>query len=360
MKNIKKQWEQELEDSVPALRKDVMDAPIICGAEMNKNEKQKPLIFPRGQKMAILASCMAAVLTLCLLIPGLLPESGVEPMQYPAAVMLEINPSVVFSVDESGIVTNVMATNADADVILADQTRLAALAGVPISDALKQFVDYAAQLGFLDLSHQSVIRISSCEETQGDDEDQLVNALQEDLEMYFRESGAYIAVAAECMELEEFCDRVGVAQSESLELLIRGMGELSTYYFERHEELWEQSYAEAVETQSRLDAIVEQLFASSEISDGLKKFFAENISSNLAAVFALLDLDMKDLEFMEVPSSYEEYLERIHTYCDEMVAFHKESYETQREEISSDDYEAYIESIIEKYGSLDAYWENKK
>ena len=307
-----------------------------------------------------MASSMAALLVLCLLIPGLIPESPVAPTRHPSVVMLEINPSVIFSVDENGIVSNVVATNADADVILSDPERLSALEGILISDALKHFVDFAAQFGYLDLSQQSVVRISSCVDEQVQADDQLVDSLKDDLETYFQKSGAYIAVVAERLNLQDFCRQANVVQAENLEMFLQGIKDMPAFYFDRHKDLWEQSYEQAVAVQSRLDELLAVLLSSSEISDQMKKFFADNMTSHLEIICSLLQLDTEKIKFFETPATYEEYLERIRVHCEEMAEIHKESYEKPRQELSSDDYAAYIESIIEQYGSLEAYWENKK
>ncbi len=76
---------------------------------------------------------------------------------------MEINPSVSFSTDGNGVVTGVRASNRDADVLLASKEITENLVGKNIGDAVKLYVDYAAQAGYIDLNEiGSAVRVSGC------------------------------------------------------------------------------------------------------------------------------------------------------------------------------------------------------
>lgn len=355
MKQLKKKWEQELDSFLPPLREDIKSAPIHCASQKEKWSIAK-LLSAFGHRGVVLAGGLAMVVLLCVMIPALRPDQPVVSTGHPAAVLVEINPSVVFSVDENGNVSQVVAANADADVLLSAEDRRTALIGIPISDAVEKFVDGAVQLGYLDLSNPSVIRVSACEDEQTD----LSTTLQKNLEDYFRCSGAYVAVASEQVDMEHFCQRSGLLSSESMEALLNELKEMSTFYFDRHQEAWEESYAEAMDIQSRLEVLIRRLDELPLIGDRLREELKENIISNLKTIFTLLNIDPAKLTDFETPTSYEEYLQRIQNYYEEKVAQYKEQNTTQRDQISAEKYEDFIRQIVEEYGSVQAYWESKK
>lgn len=358
MKKLKKKWEQELEQCLPPLREDVRCAPIPCKAQ--KEKKNFASLFRAfGKKWAIPAGALALILVLCLTLPTTPTDTPTTPVGHPAAVMLEINPGAVFSVDETGKVVQVIAANADADVILSQEARRTALIGVPISDAVKTFVDYSVQLGYLNLSENAIIRISSCEQVQENSED-LTATLRQELETYFRQEGAYVAVAAERMAPSDFCRRAGLADAQSVEALTQELSTLSAFYFERHREQWEESYAQAVDVSSRLEQIVQRLEELPFISESLKNQLLEDISGNLRAIFELLGISTEKLSQFETPTSYEEYLQRIREYCEEKYRSNEQAPDDKREQLTVQQYDAFVHQIIEKYGSLQAYWESKK
>ncbi len=226
MNSWKKQWKEELDAVVPALRDDVKDAPIVVSQREEKSlsfwEKLNAWINERKKRFyACLATGVAAVVILCVALPILLRGAPTAVN----AIALEINPKVVFALDEKGIVTSVSAVNADADVILSDVERKKSMEGKPASEATKIFVDYASRLGYLDLSNQDAVRISSCAEDIAD--------VESALQSYFREKGAYAVVVSETLSAEQFCDRIGLGTLDSASEIVEKLSDLPTLYAER-------------------------------------------------------------------------------------------------------------------------------
>lgn len=171
MKSWKKRWKQELDEMVPPLPAQTRNAKIC-------NSRRRGIVewFAVRKKriFACLASGLAAALCLCLVLPQLLtpidssnsspsnPQTSAPTQSVYTMVAVEINPSVVFCADSRGEVVSVVASNADADVILSDETRLKEMTGKTVERAAEIFVDYAAQLGFLELAQTSAVRVTGC------------------------------------------------------------------------------------------------------------------------------------------------------------------------------------------------------
>lgn len=210
--DLKTKWLEELDPLVPELREDVKNAPISVAEQPRTEMKKAPSFLDRAKEWFFLhrkrafacgAACVAAVIALSVTLPFLF-KGGPSTQASAEAISLEINPGAVFSVDEKGIVTEVAATNADADVILSDETRVSEIEGKPVAAAVETFIDYAARLGYLDLSAREAIRVTSC----------LENGRLENvgyaLKGYFLEKGAYIAVVTESVSPTRFCERWGI------------------------------------------------------------------------------------------------------------------------------------------------------
>ena len=150
----KKQWINQLDKSIPDLREDVLNAPIPTAlATKKEEEKSKTTVVNNTEKtvkerwsltdklngwlecftarlkakssvvLRMTASAIA-VLAVCMVALEALPlGGGVENV---SAYALEINPQAVFTTDGEGIVTAVVAGNADADVILSSTKRKSA------------------------------------------------------------------------------------------------------------------------------------------------------------------------------------------------------------------------------------------
>ncbi len=465
MKNWKKRWENELENITPAMSEELKNEPISVAQEA----KNRPLVstdaelpwykklFSTPKRIAAFASaCGVCALTLGLSLAfGLQPNNNGGGVTAAGAVSVQINPEVVFSVDEDGNVSAVAAMNTDADVILSDSARVAKMQGKPVADAVKTFVDYAARLGYLDLNTPDAVRVTSC--TDGDTAEIIGACLQD----YFCEKGAYIVVVEESVSVQEFAEHVGLPVDTSLEMLTENLQSFTAPYFTRYAEsqtdkTFEDLYYEQVE-KSELEnsfkalleehvekirkhiadvqaisaqeqairmhadnpiwilgdywtvknrcnaedftaefatcmAEMESLLTAYEkdygkkivsaldfqkvvddcnampletLTELLANFTAELFAGNymyIQQIFQNIGVDAESLfRLYEAPEGIEEYLEKMSEFVviryQELEARGKETYEKARTELSVTDYGKHIVSLIEEYGSLQAYWE---
>ena len=465
MKNWKKRWEDELNHITPTLHEEVKNEPISVAQEVKNRpivraEEELPWykkLFSTPKRIAAFASaCGVCALTLGLSLAfGLQPKGGDGAVSAAGAVSVQINPEVVFSIDEDGKVSAVAAMNTDADVILSDSARVAAMKGKPVADAVKTFVDYAARLGYLDLSSPDAVRVTSC--TDEDTAEIIGDCLQD----YFCEKGAYIVVVEESVGVAEFAEYIGLAVDTSIESLTESIQSLTAPYFTRYAEsqvdkTFEDLYFEQVK-KSELEKTVKGLlqehvekirkhiadvqaisaqeqairkhadnpmwilgdywtvksrYATEEftadfascmsemenlltayerdygkqivsaldfqrvvddcnampletLTELLVNFTAELFAGNSAYIQQLLQnigVDVSQLfRLYEAPESADAYLEKMNEFVlmryQELEERGKEAYEKVRTEIDKSEYSAHIESLIEEYGSLQAYWE---
>lgn len=463
-KSWQENWIKELDERVPALNADVVNAPIVTknNAVAPKTIKQRAatalsnLMSRMREKRRSMLRVTAVVATFLLLfitssvaVPGLVPyEMG--------AFALEINPRAVFAVDRNGIVTSVVAGNTDADVILASDKRKNAMRGKPVAQAMTAFVDYATQLGFLDMETGDAVRVSMCK--QDGDVMEIRNSLVE----YFCEKGVYVAVLAEEVSVQTFCDRMGEMNSSTLQELIKALDGSPVLYAEQEVKgktvaQMQAMYQEAVkpeevktsvesllthalefieERENSLQEIAElnemikkdednpkliwkDYWSVSKIKDqenftlrfkllmqameilvkeheikynvtinsemefkalqwtGSSDFLSElaclladfsmevfNGSTKfLTEALAFIGVDVDLMEICQTPENKEEYLEKTKSFQEmryrSLRATYLYTYETDREEISAADYESYLQSICQEYGSLEAYWQVK-
>ncbi|MBQ7924178.1 MAG: hypothetical protein IJ329_02605 [Clostridia bacterium] len=453
MKSWKKRWKDELETMLPALSEEVRSEPILSSQTANQKQEKKSL-FSRFQSWLALrkkrfyagvACCAAAVIALCVALPFALSTSDAG-----AALIVEINPRAVFSVDGDGKVTAVVATNADADVILSDRARVEEMQGESVERAVQVFVDYAAKLGYLDLSSQTAVRVSAC----GDET--ALTKTGETIENYFLDKGVLVAVLTEDLTTDAFCERAGLAEVETFEALTETIHELPCLYSEwetteRFDEIYGQivsldgiacvyerflrdnlakieqgaldvlrliEYNNAIESSednpgfllkdywhirenydnvtftetfaaqmqtmdnaladyertygTRIENVVALLtvangysgFPTAEIVALLENFTFEKMFSRLVDITVVLNNVGVDTSVWEalckIPDTIEEYVQNVQSYALLRLERFKPNYESwgTGEALSQQAYSDYIDTLIEQYGSLEAYWNN--
>ena len=225
MRNWKKRWNQELNSVIPPLRQDT--APATQGGAAKRSRMSTKRVYSMvGSMAAMLALCIAIGFSLWKLVPPV-PTPDETSVTF---VSVEINPSACFSADETGVVTEVVATNQDADVILHDEERLKSLVGVSLTDAIQRYTDYAAELGYLNLVDGDAVRLTMCE---GGKESLLLDVKQ-GLTTYFCQQGIFAAIVEKTSNLEEFCAKQGIGATESLEDLKGAFHSLSPLFSERN------------------------------------------------------------------------------------------------------------------------------
>lgn len=225
-KSWKQRWKEELQTGVPALREDVKNAPIETVKPSNSTSKEVRF-RPKRRLFACLYACAACLLAFCAVLPFLFQSSN-APISARAAevISVEVNPEAVFSVNEKGEVTSVVAANADADVVLSEK-RAEEMRGKSLSAAVEIFVDYSARLGYLDLAAPDAVRLTGC------DEDGSIGEVNAALTEYFRNKGAYIVVVEEILSAEAFGKRLGLEGCVSETELVKKVEKLNSRFFER-------------------------------------------------------------------------------------------------------------------------------
>ncbi|MBR1974936.1 MAG: hypothetical protein IKA20_03700 [Clostridia bacterium] len=229
MKDLKRRWEEELNNAVPALSDEVKNAPIVV-EETQEEKRSAPWyarLFGTPKRIAAFASACVA----CAAVAGVGLYFGLRPtgnvtVASGEVISVEINPEAMFNVDKDGKVTSVIAANDDADVVLAGD-RAKEMKGKSVEDAVQIFVDYSARLGYLDLSQEDAIRISSCAENGR------LSDVDNALESYFQSKGAYVIVVEETVSPEIFCERMGLKRATSLKELLADVASLSETFFAR-------------------------------------------------------------------------------------------------------------------------------
>ena len=216
MSSWKKLLKEETERSVKNLKlsDEVRNAPVSV------REKQETIPTKTGiltriaagvssffgklfQKRAV-AAALACAVCLCVAVPSVFAIINVSKGE-PCAVVLEINPGVLFLTDKKGNVTGVKSLNSDADVILADKNVIDELEGKPLAKSAEIFIDYALRLGFFDYeSDENAIKFTAEKDLPFIEES--VTAA----ENYFCEKGVYSAVIKDITSSETLSEKVGV------------------------------------------------------------------------------------------------------------------------------------------------------
>ena len=381
MKSFKNRWEEELNAKIPALRADILEEPIPRCETMEELETapayKKPwydwIFFSPKRLVPALATCALGLITIGVsLYFAFRPDAPVE--MKAGVISVEVNPQALFSFDEEGMVTAVVAANEDADVVLSEN-RAMEMTGKTVEEAVAIFVDYTAKTGFLDLSTFDAVRISSCEE------DGRLEKVGKSLKEYFLSKNAYVAVAEETMSLSAFCERANIEIRNTVEELKSSVERIPALLFEREaeekteEELLE-NYRQVVPMQgikemlnlsitSKLDKMNElEGFIVQTLQDIVLNYTMDAFIRNYPLFKGALNRIGVDGEIFsqwyELPQTVEEYYEKVRAYkkarFETMIEGNILSYEKENEAITEKDYNDFIQRIIDEYGSLSSYY----
>lgn len=226
MASWKKQWLSELDKTVP------QKAEVYSSVPLPEKVEQKR--FPPKKYWYILAPVatviIIAVVLAVVLIPGSSPDpDGDTPLPTPVALTVEINPAASFITDNEHVIVNVVALNADADVVLSSET-IGQIKGKPLADGVKLYVDKARELGFIDSDLGGAVRMSFCGADSG-----IVDEVKNTVEAYAMESGVFIAVLGENVDSAVFAERSGLGNivSGNVTEIIESMSSLASEYSSR-------------------------------------------------------------------------------------------------------------------------------
>ncbi|MBQ9734964.1 MAG: hypothetical protein IJV95_03790 [Clostridia bacterium] len=196
----KRKWKKELDKIVPELDSKILSS-VSKNAQVETETKTRQKIkwLPRiiGVAVAFVICCVALVLTLT---P---PDITVAN----AAVVVEINPAIAFTVKD-GKVETVKSLNQDADIIVSDDNFINSVIGISTDTATKVFVDAAVKYGFIDYS-DAAVRIS----TYGN-----VNAkkITDEVEDYLLSTGIPSIVFSRALDKNGFKELVGINGSDDV------------------------------------------------------------------------------------------------------------------------------------------------
>ena len=272
MKNWKKRLNEEFEAAVPALSREVLDAPAgnVVFDEEKPCEKirspfKKRLFFGSG----FVAAALAIVFTVLGVTGVFAPPAA--PKLAGGVYTLEINPAVAFVTAENGKVLSVKSLNEDADVVLSDEKTRDKLINAHIHEAVVAYTDAVVKAGYIDITkRENAVKLSYADWV---DEDRL-NSVTESLQDYFKQKGVYAAIVEKFLTKRELCEKVGVAVTDKTDELFNELEGLSAFFADRSvknattEEL-QNLYNEYIVGKSTLEYVKKELISRiSDIAEG--------------------------------------------------------------------------------------------
>lgn len=271
MKSWKKRLNEEFEAAVPALSREVLNAPVQSVKEEEKPRAKK--ISPLKKRLFFGSGFAAAALAIVFTVLGV---TGVfappaAPKLAGGVYTLEINPAVVLVTAENGKVLSVKSLNEDADVVLSDEKTRDKLINAPISEAVVAYTDAVVKAGYIDITkRENAVKLSYADWV---DEDRL-NSVTESLQDYFKQKGVYAAIVEKFLTKRELCEKVGVAVTNKTDELFNELESLSAFFADRSvknastEEL-QNLYKEYIVGKSTLEYVKKELISRiSDIAEG--------------------------------------------------------------------------------------------
>lgn len=379
MKSWKKRWEIELDNAVPKLNDSVLDAPIPTNDDQIVSNGGDTVAKSRNNKflpLTAVAVAMICALVACLAI--LLPRSTSDVFLFE----VEINPAISVVTDEEGKVTSVMASNADADVVLSTPGVVDHMIGKDFATAVENYADYAAKLGYLDMDADvCAMRISGCEKG-----DEILNNAKSALETHFADKGVVMAVICENLSKEEFCNRSGIDGETSKDI---------AKFIEDNAILYANRLAENL-TIGDLQTLYGSVLVDSQMFESIKGLLKANIETlenmlSTAGFEVSLDeiidsfsyetlvewgdrlsmfmniagiADEDIIKLLHIPETIDDYCNKVFTFiqneCDYRLNKYEEIYNKIRQPLTKEEFNSQIDAIIAEFGSLSEYWESAK
>lgn len=271
MKSWKKRLNEEFEAAVPALSREVLNAPVQSVKEEEKPRAKK--ISPLKKRLFFGSGFVAAALAIVFTVLGVTGvfAPSTAPKLAGGVYTLEINPAVVFVTAENGKVLSVKSLNEDADVVLSDEKTRDKLINAPINEAVVAYTDAVVKAGYIDITkRENAVKLSYVEWV---DEDRL-NSVTESLQDYFKQKGVYAAIVEKFLTKRELCEKVGVAVTNKTDELLDELKGLSAFFADRSvknastEEL-QNLYNEYIVGKSTLEYVKKELISRiSDIAEG--------------------------------------------------------------------------------------------
>lgn len=279
MKSWKKLWKEELDSALPK------NSPIA-------QETSQPIHKFSKKKKIWTFSALGVALTLVISFAFIF--SVISTPTVPSLLLVEINPSATFILDEDGKVERISSNNFDADVILSSQERMEEMLGKSAEESIKIFINYAIELGYMDTTGDSMT-ISSCD---GD-----VKKIEKSITEYLDTKGNNLILTVKNVNVDEVVDKLGVKDVKDVKDAVGKIRNLPELYSDKSAigkttEQMKAEYANAVE--DYVNKIIDDKIQ--EIDDPILREIIKNAQSSgeileIIEVVApeLLPQDVKDL-----------------------------------------------------------------
>lgn len=247
---LKNELMKELDDVKPALSEKITSEPICRVAPEHKqnrvpetedNEadrdaehKNKTEKTPRLRKKrfwsAIASASVAAAVGLCVLLGVFLsPTVVAPPVAACGSIVMEINPSVNFAVNEEGNVVNVSALNEDADILLSDGVFYSSLIGVGAGEATSLFADRAKAAGYLTEGKTISLSVAAGNDYTAE---RLKTECDEAVKKYIENSDMICTLNAVVTDAGALASKLGCAADGEAETIVERINALPVYTFE--------------------------------------------------------------------------------------------------------------------------------
>ena len=354
--NWKSKWKKELDSVIPALDKKIIEEPVN-----NQNSQTSKTVSKNGRRrwyaISALATVAVMVLTFVLCFPMFLPTAESK------AFAVQINPGIVFVMNEKSQITAVSSINEDGDVIVSDSSFIENTMGKSAEQATKAFVDYAIKYGFINYG-DAAVKISSYDANIN-----LQNVCGE-VEAFLLSKGIPSVVFESKINKDDFARLVGTDASAGIEKAVKEMPDLFSQREIDNQSIIELKiqYESMIRTKilPTLSQIMTQLSPDDlmEILDEINNFNGE--IENLINLIAGVDYELsKKVEnVLSHPTTKEEFVEKLMGGYDlereNRFNQNKEDYEKDRPPIAKDDNDRHVNDIKDQHGgSLEDFWQNR-
>lgn len=225
-KDLKRRLEDELESIAPKMSQRVANAPIGTSSEGGTKRARAPR---RKVRFTVAVSAIAAVLVIAIVLAVVVPPLfKTVPEQGEAGYLLmNINPDVEILFDEEGKVTSVKSGNADADVLLADESFRSSLVGESVDTAAAAVAERALEMGYIDGDATSPDAVGLT--VVGGDGVAKIGAA---VRAAFVDAGAACVVVAKTADRAWLAERFDVAEGELKDMLAE-VEKSADVFFER-------------------------------------------------------------------------------------------------------------------------------
>lgn len=373
----------------------VLNTPI---AKKQKNKKKSTLINKKiYAAFGAIACVLVIVIAALLIIPHFSQETPQETNDYTCYV-IDINPSVLVTVDKDNKVVSTSAINDDANLVLLDQD-------VKNAKDLNAFIsgvmNAATKLGYIDAtSTQNAVKISAKAKM-----DSLSQKCAEDASKiaqdYLNKAGVFGIVISKDINIEELKTKLNNTSLKE-DSLFASLKELKQYTYEEGDisskiDEYKNDIIKSslLDIKEKVDFICEyELDAEKKLEvQEAKDYLQEKYSLNfmiltpqlLQTVLSFIDIEnldattsedlsliisdinpfattMFDNLFNDMPNSEKDYFDQMKLNIEKeyinRININASIFNEKRQEISGEAFAEYINNIIDTYGSVEAYYEN--